>query len=169
MNKKLTRRVALSGVIAALYVLLTFISFALGLSSGVIQLRLSECLCVFAFFDPCAAVGLSVGCLVADMLTGCVPLDTLFGTLATLVGALLCFLLGKIYKKTGAKFLRFLAPLPNALANSIAIPLVLKLVYTQNGSVFYFAACVFASEILVSYALGIPLLLSVEKTSLPSG
>ena len=73
-----------SGVIAALYVVLTLVAKAMGLDSGQIQLRLSEALCVLPVFLPAAVPGLTVGCLLANILCGNIFWDVLFGTLATL-------------------------------------------------------------------------------------
>ena len=78
----------LGGAVAAVYVLLTLLAAALGLASGVIQLRLSEALCVLPIFFPAAVPGLFVGCLLANLLTGAVVWDVIFGSLATLLGAL---------------------------------------------------------------------------------
>ena len=80
-------------MIAALYVLLTYAASLLGLASGVIQFRLSEMLCILACFTPAAIPGLYVGCLLANILTGAVVWDILFGPVATLVGALGTWLL----------------------------------------------------------------------------
>ena len=77
-----------AAMIAALYVVLTFIANAFGLASGVIQVRLSEALTVLPFFTPAAVPGLYVGCLLANLLTGGCLLDILVGSLATLIGAL---------------------------------------------------------------------------------
>ena len=74
-----------SGVIAALYVVLTLVSKAMGLDSGQIQLRLSEALCILPIFLPAAVPGLTVGCLLANILCGNLFWDVLFGTLATLI------------------------------------------------------------------------------------
>ncbi|HOA84750.1 MAG TPA: QueT transporter family protein, partial [Bacillota bacterium] len=81
--KKSTLFIARAGIIAALYVALTFLSAAMGLASGVIQLRLSEALCVLPVFTPAAIPGLAVGCLIANFATGAVVLDVIFGSLAT--------------------------------------------------------------------------------------
>ena len=93
--KKRTLRLVRGGLIAALYVVLTLVSAVFGLSSGVIQLRLSEALCVLPFFMPEAVPGLFIGCLLANLITGCLPFDILFGSIATLLGAVGARLLGR--------------------------------------------------------------------------
>ena len=79
---------AQGGMVAALYVALTLIASAMGLASGQIQLRLSEALTILPCFFPEAVPGLFVGCLLANLLTGCVLWDVAVGSLATLLGAL---------------------------------------------------------------------------------
>ena len=73
---------------AALYVALTYLANALGLASGAIQFRLSEALAILPFFTPAAIPGLYIGCLLANILTACAPLDIALGPVATLLGAL---------------------------------------------------------------------------------
>ena len=87
--------VATGGVIAAMYVVLTVIANALGLASGAIQVRFSEALTILPVFTPAAIPGLTVGCVLANLITGCAPWDVVFGSLATLIGALGTWLLRK--------------------------------------------------------------------------
>ena len=82
MGKNSTRAVVYGSLIAALYVVLTFVSASMGLASGVIQVRLSECLCLLLCLIPAAVPGLTVGCMLANWLTGCAMLDVVFGSLA---------------------------------------------------------------------------------------
>ncbi len=110
------RFVALSATIAAFYVVLTLISALFGLSSGVIQIRISEALCVLTFFTPAAIPGLTVGCLIANIITAANLLDVVFGTLATLLGALGGYLLRKR---------KWLVTLPTLVANTVIVPLVI--------------------------------------------
>ena len=155
MNRKnRTKALARGGLIAALYVVLTLVSAAFGLSSGVIQLRLSEALTVLPFFLPEAVPALAIGCLLANLVTAAPIWDILFGSLATLIGAI------------GARLLRryrFLVPLPTVLANGLIIPLVLIFAYgVPDGYLFLFAT-VTAGEILSAYVLGLVLLFTLEK------
>ena len=100
-------------MIAALYVVLTLLANALGLANYAIQVRFSEALTILPFFTPAAIPGLTIGCLLSNILTGCAPLDILFGTLATLIGALGTYALRRF---------EWLAPLPPILANTIIVP-----------------------------------------------
>ena len=141
--------------IAALYVVLTWLSSLVGLSGmGAIQLRLSEALCVLPYFTAAAVPGLTVGCLLANLLTGAALPDIIFGTLATLLGAV------------GTRLLRrwwYLAPLPPILANTVIIPFVLRFAYHLEGGLPYFAATVFLGEFVCCGIAGSLLLYHFPK------
>ena len=84
------RLLAHGAIIAALYVALTHGQNMLlpGSASMAIQFRLSEALCVLAFFTPAAIPGLAVGCLLFNVTSGvALPLDFLVGSLASLLAA----------------------------------------------------------------------------------
>ena len=88
--KKHTRYLAHAAIIAALYAVLTHLQNILlpGSATWAIQMRLSEALCVLAFFTPAAAAGLSIGCLIFNMtFAAALPLDFLVGTLASYLAA----------------------------------------------------------------------------------
>lgn len=107
-----------AAMIAALYVVMTYAINAFNLASGAIQVRVSEALTILPFFTPAAIPGLVIGCFIANLSTGAVILDVIFGTLATLLGALGTYALRK-YK--------WLAPLPPIISNTIIVPWVLPL------------------------------------------
>lgn len=89
MSKRI-RYLAHAAIIAALYAVLTHLQNTLlpGSATWAIQLRLSEALCVLAFFTPAAAVGLSVGCLIFNLtFAAALPMDFLVGTLASYLAA----------------------------------------------------------------------------------
>ena len=111
--------VAQAAVIAAIYVVLTLL-FA-PFSYGEVQVRLSEALTILPVFTPAAVPGLFVGCLLSNMLGGCIVPDFIFGSLATLTGAVFTYLLRNQS--------RFLAPLPPILANALIVPFVLRFGY----------------------------------------
>ena len=107
-----------AAVIAALYVVLTYVFSAF--ASGVIQVRVSEALTILPAFTPAAIPGLVIGCLLSNTLTGCVLLDIIFGSVATLIGAL------------GSYALRrhtWLVPIPPIVSNMIIVPFVLRFAY----------------------------------------
>lgn len=90
MTRK-TRQMTQAGVLAALYVALTYAQNFIwpGSATMAVQLRLSEALCVFAFFTPAAVSGLTIGCLLFNLsFAGALPFDWLVGSLATLLACL---------------------------------------------------------------------------------
>lgn len=76
-----------SAFIAALYVVLTYAANIFGLANGAVQLRLSEALTVLPYFTPAAVPGLFIGCILANLFTGGALFDIIFGSIATLLGA----------------------------------------------------------------------------------
>ena len=153
MNKKV-KMLTQGAIIAALYVLLTYLAAAMGLSSGVIQVRFSEALCILPYFTPAAIPGLAVGCLLANFLTGSALWDVLFGSLATLVGAVCAYLLRKH---------KWLVPLPSVLANMIVVPPVLMYVYGAEEAYPFLVMTVGIGEVISIYGLGMLLLFALEK------
>lgn len=132
------RRITESAAIAALYVTLTWLSSLVGLSGGAIQFRLSEMLCILPCFTPAAIPGLAVGCLLANLLTGALPWDIVIGSAATLLGAVIC----RLTRKLGGLW----APVPNILANSLIVPLVLMYVYGATEGYLFLLGTVFLGE-----------------------
>lgn len=148
-----------SAVIAALYVILTALSGALGLASGVVQVRFSEALTVLPFFTAAAVPGLTVGCLISNLLTGGAVWDIIFGSLATLLGAAGTYLIGKTGKKTA----KWLAPAPPIAANTVIVPLVLAFAYGAEESVPFLMLTVGIGETVSCGVLGMILFGTVEK------
>ena len=156
-NKRL-RDLTVAAMIAALYLLFTWIASIMGLSSGAIQVRFSEALCILPYFTAAAIPGLFVGCLLANLFTGTI-LDIVFGTLATLIGAIGTYVLRR-YK--------WLAPLPPILANAIIIPFVIAYSGLTPDLITLplllgYAATVGIGEIISCGALGMPLLHFLQK------
>jgi len=143
--KSKKRFIIQSAVIAAIYVVLTLVSSIFGLSSGVIQVRFSEALTVLPAFTPAAIPGLFIGCILANLMTGSIVIDIIFGSLATLIGAIFTRLL-KNHKP--------LAPIPPILSNALIIPFVLVYAYGIEGSIWYFILTVGIGEIISCGILG---------------
>lgn len=142
-----------AGLIAALYTVMTCAVGAFGLANGAIQLRVSEALCVLPFFVSAAIPGLTVGCLLSNLFLGCIWQDVVFGTFATLIGAL------------GARCLRrfpALVPLPTVISNTVIVPFVLAYAYRFEGGLVYFMLTVGIGELLSAYACGMVLLLAIK-------
>ena len=145
MEKKSALFLTQAAMIAARYVVLTFIANLFRLASGVIQIRLSEMLCILPVFTPAAIPGLFIGCLLSNILTGCVIWDILFGSLATLAGAIGTYLLRNH---------KFVFTLPPVAANMIVVPLVLQYAYGVPDAVWYLAVTVGAGEVISVCILG---------------
>ena len=153
MNKKVTFIVQ-AGIIAALYVVLTFLANAMGLASGAIQFRLSEALTILPYFTTAAIPGLWIGCILANFLTGCAIYDIIFGSLATLLGAVFSYLLRKN---------KWLVPIPPIVANVLIVPWVLRFVYEVPDAIWYLMLTVGIGEVVCCGVLGMLLLFALEK------
>lgn len=149
-----TQKIAFGGVIAAAYVVLTMIAAALGLASGVIQVRISEALTILPVYTGAAIPGLTVGCVLANLITGCAPWDVVFGSLATLIGAV------------GTRLLRkqpYIAWIPPVVSNMVIIPFVLQRVYGVEDSWLYLMMTVGIGEVISCGVLGLLLYQSTKN------
>ena len=115
-KEKSSLKLARAGIIASLYFVLTIAFFPI--SYGPIQVRISECLVVLPLFFSEAVLGLTIGCLIANLF-GNGLLDILFGTLATLLAGLLTYFAGKKLKGVLKIVFGFLPPI---LLNAILVP-----------------------------------------------
>ena len=145
MRNKKVSRITQAAMIAAIYVVLTVFISAFNLASGAIQVRISEALTILPVFTPAAIPGLFLGCLISNLVTGCMPLDVVFGSLATLIGACGTYALRKH---------KWLAPLPPIVANTIIVPFVLRYVYLAEGTIPFFMLTVGIGEVISYYLLG---------------
>lgn len=145
MRNKKVLRITQAAMIAAIYVVLTVFISAFDLASGAIQVRISEALTILPVFTPAAIPGLFLGCLISNLVTGCMPLDVVFGSLATLIGACGTYALRKH---------KWLAPLPPIVANTIIVPFVLRYVYLAEGTIPFFMLTVGIGEVISCYLLG---------------
>lgn len=132
-----------SAVIAAIYTVLTMV-FA-PISFGPVQFRISEALCILPFFTPAAVPGLFLGCLLSNLLCGAAFLDVVFGSLATLLGALGSYALRRNKR---------LVCLPPILANTLIIPWVLRYAYGSEDMILFGMLTVGIGEILAIGVLG---------------
>ena len=155
--EKTTKFITEGAIIAALYVVLTLIASIFGLSSGVIQLRISEALYALAIFSPSAVGGLFVGCLLSNILVGGILPDIIFGSIATLIGAFFTYKLRKH---------PYIALIPPVLSNAIIIPPILKFGYGFEGSVWYFVLTVGIGELISCVGFGAILYVALKKTNI---
>ena len=145
MEKKSALFLTQAAMIAALYVVLTYIANLFGLASGVIQIPAFRDAVYPSGVTPAAIPGLFIGCLLSNILTGCVIWDILFGSLATLAGAIGTYLLRNH---------KFVFTLPPVAANMIVVPLVLQYAYGVPDAVWYLAVTVGAGEVISVCILG---------------
>lgn len=156
------RFIVRGALIAALYAVVAYVSAPLQFAG--FQFRLSEAFCILPIFMPEATVGLFIGCLIANHLTGCVIWDTLFGALATLIGAVGARLLARLPNK-----LMWLTTLPTVLANAIIIPFVIIYAYGSADSYFYLALTVAVGEIVTAGVCGSLLYYQLKRIPYFSG
>lgn len=142
-----------AAAIAALYVVLTFFANALGLANYAIQVRFSESLCILPYYTSSAIPGLFIGCLISNLLTGCALPDIVFGSIATLIGALITRSLHKN---------KWLAPLGPIVSNSLIVPFVLLYAYGIEPLWLSFVT-VTLGEVISCGVLGMLLLFSLKK------
>lgn len=140
-------------MIAAIYVVLTLL-FA-PFSYGEVQVRLSEALTILPVFTPAAVPGLFVGCLLSNILGGCIVPDIIFGSLATLTGAVFTYLLRNQS--------RFLAPLPPILANALIVPFVLRFGYQVPLPIPFMMLTVGIGEVISCGVLGMILYAALHR------
>ena len=136
---------AQAAMIAAIYVVLTLVgaSFAY----GPVQVRLSEALTILPAFTPAAIPGVFLGCLLSNILGGCILPDIIFGSLATLIGAVFTWMLRD---KSS-----YLAPLPPILANTIIVPFVLKYGYMDPLPIPFMMLTVGIGEVISCGVIGL--------------
>ncbi len=151
MKRASTVHLCLSAVIAALYAALTLLLQAI--SFGPVQFRVSAALPLLPVLLPQAIPGLTLGCLLANLLGGATIWDVAFGTLATLLAALLTRRLRRN---------PWLAALPPVVCNAVIIGLVLHFTYA-DALLLPTIATVGLGEAAVTYALGVPMLLALRR------
>ena len=154
MKDQRIKLICQGGIIAALYLALTLLANALGLANYAVQVRFSESLTILPFFTPAAVPGLFVGCLLSNILTGCALPDIIFGSLATLIGAVSTYMLRNKSK--------WLAPLPAIVSNAIIVPFVLLYAYGIEPLWFSFVT-VTLGELISCGVLGMLLLNALRK------
>ena len=167
MKTKSTVYIVQAAVIAALYATLTILQNTLlpGTASMAVQFRVAEVLTILAVFTPAAIPGLTIGCVIANISSLSVlgPYDMIFGSLASLLAAVLMYLLRnkRLFKLPVA------AALMPALANGILVGFEIEFFFVEGG--FHFGdfllqgGCVALGELGVLIVLGLPLARLTEK------
>ncbi|MDO4313799.1 MAG: QueT transporter family protein [Eubacteriales bacterium] len=142
-----------AAMIAAIYVVLTYI-FA-PFSFGEVQVRLSEALTILPLFTPAAVPGLFIGCLIGNILGGAILPDIVFGSIATLIGAVLTYMLRN--QKP------ILGPLPPIAANTVIVPYVLRFGYGVNLPIPFMMLTVGIGEVISCGVLGLVLYTALNR------
>ncbi len=156
LKNKNIRHLVYGATVAALYVVLTYLSSLLGLSSGAVQLRLSEALCVLPLFMPSAVPGLFIGCIIANLVSGSILPDIILGSIATLIGAI------------GTRLLRkkpILSLIPPIVSNTLIVPPVVYFLYGNELSLFLTYVGVFVGETVSCGVFGFILYKALKKNS----
>ncbi|MBO7289239.1 MAG: QueT transporter family protein [Clostridia bacterium] len=148
--KSITR----ASLVAGMYIVLTMVSNMMGLASGAIQFRLSEALTLLPVIFPESVWGLFIGCILSNFLTGCVIWDIIFGSIATLIAALLT-------RKLKNKI--FLASLCPVISNAVIVPFVLKYAYCLGDAWWYLCVTVGIGEVAVCCLLAPLVLKGIQK------
>ncbi|XCP85707.1 QueT transporter family protein [Roseburia hominis] len=142
-----------AAMIAAIYVVLTFV-FA-PFSFGEVQIRIAEALTILPVFTPAAIPGLFIGCLIGNIVGGAILPDIIFGSIATLIGA--------VFTYTLRNQNRFLAPIPPIAANTLIVPFVLYYGYGVNLPIPFMMLTVGAGEVIGCGVLGMVLYMALNK------
>ena len=170
--------IAQAGIIAAVYVVLTVV-FA-PFSFKEIQVRISEMLTILPFFFPAAVPGVFIGCIIGNIIGGAVLPDVVFGSLATLIGAMGTYVIGRAYRKrvassnayvkgfevdqvskspsTDSATLRknlIVAAIPPIVANALIVPFILKYAYAVPMPIPLMMLTVGIGEVISCGILGV--------------
>jgi len=145
-------QLAYAAAIAAVYVVLTVMFLPIGF--GPVQFRISEALCILPYFTPAAVPGVFMGCFLSNLLCGAAPLDVVFGSLATLIGAVGSYALRRQ---------KWLVCVPPIVSNTIIIPWVLRYAYGSVDLIPFAMVTVGIGEILAIGVLGNLLLVTLER------
>lgn len=157
-----TKAITANAFIAALYAVITILCAPLSYEFS--QFRFSEALNLLVFFNPTYTIGLTVGCLIANVASTVGPLDMVFGTLATLISCLLIVWFSKICKNL---FINGLIP---SLINAIIVPFVIYLSSMGTSDSFELSAMywimfgwIFLGEFVCITVIGYPIILTLTK------
>ena len=155
-----TRALTRGGIISALYIVLTFVT--LPIASGSIQFRLSEALTLLPLFFIESIPALTIGCALANLITGCALLDIVCGSLITLISAVLTYLFGKIIKNNFLKVV--VGGFFPIILNAFLLPVVWYFAYGKLEIIYIFnVLSLFVSQSASIYGAGAILYLSIQK------
>jgi len=154
------RNLTYAAVIAALYVVLTMMPGLAEIGYGAVQFRVSEALCALALITPYAGIGLSVGCLISNIISPFGVIDMIFGTLATVIAVF------AMYRLCGKPLLALAIP---AIANGLIVGALITFGETNGfpmGVLLFNMGTVALGELVVCYLLGWPLYKITQRTGM---
>ena len=161
-----TKRLCRAGVIAGLYVALTYVFMPFAF--GPFQIRPAEALCILPLFFPEAVPALYVGCMLSNLTSPFAIYDVFLGSLTTLIAALGTYCIGRVCKKDTVKFL--LGGIFPVLCNAFIIPVIIVFLcngaegYTSTWTAYFsFVFSLFITECAWVYGLGAPLFFTLNK------
>ena len=156
-NYKSTIIIARTGVVSALYVVLSLVS----LPVGAIQFRASEGLTLLALFMPESIIALFLGCIVTNLITGCAFLDIALGSVITLTAGVLTYIVGKTIKNTAFKII--VGGIFPIFLNALFLPLIWSVCYGAEHVYYIQALLLLASQSLSVYGVGTAVYLGARK------
>ncbi len=160
MAKLSTKKLARSGVIASLYVVLSLVTFPV--ASGSIQFRLSEGLTLLPLFMVESIPALFIGCMLSNLLTGCVFFDVILGSVITLTAGIFTYLVGKVIKTTWLKIT--VGGIFPIVLNAFLLPIIWYFCYGQLEFLYIVqVAFLLISQSVSVYAVGTPILFLIKK------
>ena len=160
MKKLSTHRLARAGVIAGLYTAISLIVSPI--TSGAIQVRIAEALCMLPLFYFESIPALFVGCLLSNLITGCAPFDVIFGSIITLTCAFFTYIVGKTIKNTALKII--VGGIFPITLNAFLLPLIWIWCYGALEYMYILQVAILLLGQSVSiYAIGTPLYFAVRK------
>lgn len=158
--------IAQAAVIAALYAGLSYAGWGVGFGSW--QFRFSEALTLLPVLTPAAIPGLTVGCLLFNLSSPFGLIDIIFGSLATCLAALFSYWL----RKATVRGLPWLSALMPVVFNGLIVGAIIALTVTGSlewgaftlANMLLFGGQVALCELVICFALGIPLVLLLART-----
>ena len=155
MGKKIGIFMIQTFVIAMLYFVLTFIANEFQLANGLnFQLRISEALTVLPYYTPAAIPGLFIGCLSANNAMNLPMSDVIYGSVATLVSAIVSYAVRKN---------KFIVPIPPIIINAFAVPAIYTFMLGFDEPPFWRSVIMLGlGEAITCGVLGIALMLGLE-------
>ena len=164
-KRKKTTSLSICGIIAGLYFIICIAFYPL--SYGGIQVRFAEALTILPLFFGEAVWGVTIGCLISNFFSqGVLFLDVVFGTLATLISAILTFIISKKIKNQKARY--FIGAFPPVIINAVVVPFTFLALFELKELYFISMIQIFIGQAISIYIIGsfiyFPLKKILDKT-----